>query len=491
MAERPRLLQRGRLSRLSPRRWPVRWRLAGVSAGLTLVILVAFALVVGRLATDRVRDDFRQDMVSVANQIRNNVALRRAPFEGVSNSDLATQAITGDAAIRIVDAQGTPASQTNDAPDLGPPGPLGEVTEVGRFDVVSLPLSISLSTALPPNAPTYIQYARSRDALEATLNKLWLFLALGVVGGTIMAALAGVAVAGRAMRPISSLTAVARQIATTRDPSLRIPMPESDDEVAELATTLEQMLRELDAARSETQQMIQAQRDFVADASHELRTPLTSILANLELLEASLAARDADPDEEEIVAGALGSSRRMRRLVSDLLLLARADAGRAGPRRSCDLSEIAAAAVSEVRPVTTDHGLELDASASVMVEGNPDDLHRLVLNLVENGVHHTPAGTTVTVSVTRRGDDAVVEVSDDGPGLPEGIGDQIFSRFVRGNGPADKAGDVGTGLGLAIVQAVTASHGGRVETGRSADGGARFTVVLPLGEPAQALSPIL
>ena len=114
-------------------------------------------------------------------------------------------------------------------------------------------------------------------------------------------------------------------------------MPETEDEVAELAQTLDKMLRELDAARGETEQMIQAQRDFVADASHELRTPLTSILANLELLEASFAARDADPDEEEIVAGALGSSRRMRRLVADLLLLARADAGRAGPRRPCDL----------------------------------------------------------------------------------------------------------------------------------------------------------
>src|SRR3954453_20934661 len=178
------------------------------------------------------------------------------------------------------------------------------------------------------------------------------------------------------MRPISSLTAAARRIATTRDPSRRIPMPESDDEVAELARTLEQMLRELDAARAETQQMIQAQRDFVADASHELRTPLTSILANLELLEASLAARDADPDEEEIVAGALGSSRRMRRLVSDLLLLARADAGRAGPRRACELGEIAAGAMAEVRPVAENHVLELDLGEPVAVDANPDDLHR-------------------------------------------------------------------------------------------------------------------
>ena len=98
------------------------------------------------------------------------------------------------------------------------------------------------------------------------------------------------AVANRAMRPISALTTAASGIATTRDPSRRIPEPESDDEVAELARTLDQMLRELDAARSETEATIQRQREFVADASHELRTPLTSILANLELLEAALAA---------------------------------------------------------------------------------------------------------------------------------------------------------------------------------------------------------
>src|SRR5690606_22574883 len=126
----------------------------------------------------------------------------------------------------------------------------------------------------------------------------------------------------------------------------------SDDEIAELARTLDAMLHELDAARAETQQMIEAQREFVADASHELRTPLTSILANLELLEERLSAqvRDAD-EEEEIVASALRSSRRMRGLVSDLLLLARADAGRGSRREEVDLAEIVEAALAEVRPV--------------------------------------------------------------------------------------------------------------------------------------------
>ena len=175
----------------------------------------------------------------------------------------------------------------------------------------------------------------------------------------------------------------------------------------------------------------------------------------------------------------------MRRLVADLLLLARADAGRAGPRRPCDIAQVAKTAVDEVRPTADRHRLELDAQPGLEVDGNPDDLHRLVLNLVENGVRHTPPESTITVAAARDGGEVRLEVSDDGPGLPEGLGDQIFSRFVRGNGPADVSRDSGTGLGLAIVKAVAVSHGGRVETGRSAAGGASFVIHLPLGETAE------
>lgn len=454
----------------------MRWRLAGVSAALTLVILVVFALVVGQLATTRIKDDFRQELLSVGSQIRANLQLQRDPATGIDDLPI------GDAAVRVVDGGGrvVGGQQTPGAPDLG--APVAGVVSVGRWDVYAQPLD---PTTLIGQI-TYVQYARSRDSLDETVNRLWLFLVGGVLGGTVLAALAGFAVASRAMRPISGLTSAARRIADTRDPSLRLPMPETDDEVAELAQTLDQMLRELDAARGETEQMIQAQRDFVADASHELRTPLTSILANLELLEASFAARGADPDEEEIVAGALGSSRRMRRLVADLLLLARADAGRAGPRRSCDLGAVARGAVDELKPTAADHRLVLEAAAGLEVDGNPDDLHRLVLNLVENGIRHTPADSAVTVVVEREGSEARLEVHDDGPGLPPGLGDQIFSRFVRGDGPADLSRDSGTGLGLAIVKAVAVSHGGRVETGRSPAGGASFVVHLPLREVARA-----
>ena len=163
------------------------------------------------------------------------------------------------------------------------------------------------------------------------------FLILGVLGGTVLALLAGLATAQRAMRPIAELTEAAREIERTRDPSRRLPHPEADDEVAELARTLEGMLAALDAARADTEAMLDRQREFVADASHELRTPLTSVLANLELL-----AEELEGEQAETAQAALRSTRRMRRLVGDLLLLARADAKRVPaaarhgrPRRTC------------------------------------------------------------------------------------------------------------------------------------------------------------
>ena len=288
------------------------------------------------------------------------------------------------------------------------------------------------------------------------------------------------------MRPIASLTATAREIAATRDPSRKMPEPAVEDEVGELALTLEEMLRSLDAARAEREGAMQKQREFVADASHELRTPLTSVLANLELLQASLG----DPgqaEDREVVDSALRSSRRMSRLVGDLLLLARADAGRLDKHRRCDLAEVAGdAAAAEAAPLMGDRVLTVDDSKPLRVEGSADELHRMVLNLLDNAARHTPAGAGDRTSVcTRRGKTAVVEVADDGPGIPAAMREQIFDRFVRGEGPADTARGAGTGLGLAIVSAVAHSHGGSVEAAESKSGGALFRVRIPLASPAE------
>jgi signal transduction histidine kinase len=264
-----------------------------------------------------------------------------------------------------------------------------------------------------------------------------------------------------------------------------MPRPPVEDEVGELAETLEQMLRSLDGARSEREQALQQQREFVADASHELRTPLTSVLANLELLQASLGAAD-QAEDREMVDSALRSSRRMSRLVSDLLLLARADAGRLAPHRRCDLAEIAGEAAAEAAPLMGGRHFEIDNDVPLRVEGSADELHRMILNLLDNATRHTPDGATIRLSLAEREGFAVVEVADDGPGIPAAMRTQIFDRFVRGEGPADTAGGAGTGLGLAIVSAVAASHRGSVEATESDSGGALFRARIPIADGDRA-----
>jgi signal transduction histidine kinase len=459
-----------------PARWPIRWRLAGVSAGLTLVILIGFAAIVGQLATDRLRSDFEDELRGAAGELA--LAIELAPTDefgkfAYRGPDLEEVSMANDAAAQIVFSTGQPIEATPRVPELGPPTP--GIESHKDFDVATLPIVNNAGTP-----PAFLQYARSHDELDATIDRLWFLLACGVIAGTGLAALAGLWVAGRAMSPIAALTATAREIASTRDPSRRIPEPRRDDEIAELARTLDDMLRELDASRSETQQMMQAQREFIADASHELRTPLTSILANLELLQEQLDEAERRGEQGEMVAGALASSQRMRRLIADLLLLARADAGRTGARREVDLGEIAEAAIAEVRPVAGDHQLELTVGEPAGIDADPDEIHRLAVNLIDNGVRHTPAGAAIRVNAGRRNGQAVLEVADEGPGIPPSDREHVFSRFARLGGPGDVMTDSGTGLGLAIVKAVATSHGGEVEIGDAPSGGALVTVSLPL-----------
>ena len=278
---------------------------------------------------------------------------------------------------------------------------------------------------------------RSSEGVDDTVARLWFFLGAGVLGGTLLALLAGLAVADRAMRPIKALTGLARQITSTRDPSKRIPVPATDDEVGELARTMDGMLQALDEARSEREQALERQREFVADASHELRTPLTSIQANLELL---LAQNSGSEDDRHAVDSALSSTRRMSGLVSDLLLLARADAGRRVARTEVDLAQIAAGALDEVQPLAGERRVESHLEGPLPMHGSPDELHRLIRNLLENAVRHTPEKTTVELTARRDGGEALLEVLDDGPGIPAGIEEQVFDRFVRGEGPADTVG---------------------------------------------------
>ncbi|HYG95712.1 MAG TPA: ATP-binding protein [Solirubrobacterales bacterium] len=453
----------------------MRWRLAIVSSALTLAILVLFGGLIGKIATDRIREDFNGEVSSAVKILAGQTQIVYPAFQKPQvrvGPQLDSFVLPGDASARVYDLEGDLITSSEDAAPLGPPEP-------GLIDFRDMRVATEPVLDETRSVTGYVQYGRSLDHVEATIERVWFLVIAGILGGTLLAVFAGVAIAGRAMRPIASLTATARKIATTRDPSQRMPKPKADDEVGELTRTLEEMLRALDAARTEREGVMQKQREFVADASHELRTPLTSVLANLELLQASLGGAEQSEDRE-IVDSALRSSKRMGRLVSDLLLLALADAGRLEVHRPVDLAEIAGDAAAEAAPLMGDRRLVVENEKALRVNGSRDELHRMVLNLLDNAIRHTPPGSCVELTLHEDGREAVVEVADDGPGIPEGMRSQIFDRFVRGQGPSDTARGTGTGLGLAIVSAVAASHGGSVEAAASRSGGALFTARIPL-----------
>jgi two-component system, OmpR family, sensor kinase len=463
-------------------RLPVKLKVAVLSAALTFAILCLFAIVVGTVAEQRIVAGFDDDLRATVGELQDKITLELTDT-GVqlseSDRNLLTAAAAGDAIVRVVDRSNRVKWPDRPTIDLGPP--ITGVTDIGDLRVTSRELVVrtptpseafggTLGTVTTPVG--YVQYAKPERSITRTINRVRLFLAFGVFGGTLLAFLGGLVVAQRAMRPIAGLTRAAREVARTRDPDVSLPKPQANDEVSELADTFEDMLRELGAAREETEDTLARQRKFVADASHELRTPLTSILANLELLEAELGGEQRDMAES-----ALRSSRRMRRLVGDLLLLARADAGRDVPRGPVDLAAVAAEAAREAGALSSDHPVALDVPGPVIVDGVSDDLHRLAGNLIENALIHTPPGTPVTVSVREEGDSAILEVSDRGPGVPVNMRDRVFERFARGAG--DTAPSGGSGLGLAIVRAVTAAHRGEVEIRDAEGGGALFVVTLP------------
>jgi signal transduction histidine kinase len=436
------------------------------------VILCGFAVIVGTLTTRAIYADFNRQVATAADRLQSQLKYQ---YQGQDqNGGLGFKRVRPDlntfagfeAAVRVVDRKGNRLDGSTNAPDFGKPTRTDTI--VNGWKVETRPV---LQIETFAQNEVFLQYGKRVSDVQATANRVKLFLGLGVLAGAALALLAGLATARRAMEPITELTAAAREVTRTRDSSLRIPKPEADDEVAELAETLDSMLHALDDARSETEATLARQREFVADASHELRTPLTSVLANLELLEETTKG-----EQRETAASALRSSRRMRRLVADLLLLARADAGRKIPHRAVDLADVVTDAASELEPVAGDHEISIAARPGAEIDGARDELHRLVLNLMENALRHTDPGTAVEASVERVNGQVVFSVEDDGPGIPPELHDKVFERFFRGAG--DRSGS--SGLGLAIVRAVAESHHGTVTLEDPLDGrGARFVVRFP------------
>jgi signal transduction histidine kinase len=291
---------------------------------------------------------------------------------------------------------------------------------------------------------------------------------------TLVAAGVGIRlVAGRALRPLRELTDTADEIRRSPDRGRRLGPVRRDDELGRLARSFDGMLDRLEEEWRRTAAALAAQQRLAADASHELRTPLTTIRTNAAFLAEHL---DAAPEDRAAAVGDIeAEARRMSRLVDDLLTLARADGGARLVRASLDLGALTAGVAARV--AARHPGRRLMWSAPPLrLDGDADALERLLGVLLDNAVRHTEEGGRIWVTLTSPAPGhAVLQVADDGEGVPPGEEERIFERFHQAD-PARRRG--GAGLGLAIARWIAHEHGGRVTAGRTDGGGATFTVTL-------------
>jgi two-component system, OmpR family, sensor kinase len=324
-------------------------------------------------------------------------------------------------------------------------------------------------------------------------------------GVLLLLAAIGVAIVRVSLRPLEEIEHTAAAIAAG-DLTRRVPEDDPATEVGRLARALNAMLAQIEgafraraASERRARRSEERMRQFVADASHELRTPLTSIRGFAELY------RQGAAREPEQIAGLLkrveDEAARMGLLVEDLLLLARLDQERPLQLAPVPLRVVATDAVAAGRAVAPDRDVALEVAPDagpLVVLGDEARLRQVVDNLVSNALTHTPAGTPVTVRLRAEEGTAVLEVADQGPGLPPEHAERVFERFYRVDkartrraardaerGPVPEGGPAhsGTGLGLAIVAALVAAQDGTVEVDSVPAGGATFRVRLPLALP--------
>ncbi|MBI2773655.1 MAG: HAMP domain-containing histidine kinase [Chloroflexi bacterium] len=328
-------------------------------------------------------------------------------------------------------------------------------------------LAVGLTTA-------YLIHATSHEAalpgFEASLERLRaILLGVGVIGVAV-AVVGGWIISSGALRPVRAMIETAGAIALSRGFSRRIEVrPDAADELSDLGRTFNEMLSSLDDA-------YRRQQRFVADVSHELRTPLTAVQGDLDLL-----ARGQLPPTEAAAAltEARTETRRLARLIDDLLVLARADGG---PQpflgKPVQLDEVVMEVFRELRGKAGArlHVVDLEGA---LVEGERDRLTQLVLILVDNALSYTPPPGEVRLSLRLEGAQTVLRVEDDGIGISEETATRAFERFFRGE-EAQRLDPAGTGLGLSIARWVVERHGGTISLEPRAVRGTRAAVRLPV-----------
>ena len=445
----------------------VRTRVTAV-AGLALTAAVVLGLVVMYwLQLNSANQTIQGQLGAYATQIEQSAVRGRFP-QPLPPSDLGQTAQA-----QVLASDGTVLAATRNWAGLPalylytlPPGSTRPVRTPAGDRMLPDDLSDYAQHATAGGRPvTIITTARTylQSQVEQTFARL---LIIGVPVLLVLACGTVWLVVGRALRPVEQIRGAVTAI-TSADLSRRVPEPGTDDEIGRLARTMNDMLARLDDAAAR-------QRRFVADASHELRSPLTAIRTGLEV---GLSHPDRAP-WPEIAGRAVRQSQRLEQLIAQLLVLARADARQLAARgQQVDL----AALLTDLAAAPCPPGITIDLSVppETVTTGNPEDLSRMFRNLLDNAVRYARHRVLITVRITAAAgaDSTVVEIADDGPGIPAGERERVFGRFVRLD-PSREQASGSAGLGLAIAREIAAAHGATIVLTEAAGGGARAVVTL-------------
>jgi two-component system, OmpR family, sensor kinase len=325
-----------------------------------------------------------------------------------------------------------------------------------------------------------VQFARSLADQDESLATLRNILIVGSLFVVALAFLVGWFLSGAALRPIQRITETAHVIGAQHDFDQRVDYRGPPDEVGQLATTFNGMLDELQSAHQQTEQSLQTQRRFVADASHELRTPLTTIRGNLGLLQRRPPI--AEDDERAVLSDMLDETNRLIRLTNNLLVLARSDAGLPVTGRALRLAPIPIVPLvddvfRQAKLLGEQCVVVCEAVPDVNALGDQDAIKQVLLILLDNALKFTPAGGTITIGAEQIDRVAAIRIRDTGPGIaPEAL-PHIFERFYRSD--ESRTGS-GAGLGLAIAKELIEAQHGQIGVESKIGQGSTFTVTLPL-----------
>ena len=467
------------------RRIPIRARVALFGAGVVAATVVVFSVAVYYLVESNLisqQEAFlsqRGDQIWVSIEHAGRFPRLIAPFQP---PDLNSSA---DLFVQVFSSTEASYGSSESIKGLDPQWPSS------TFDSVPVDRGV-IKVVQPENGPMVRAYIRGWNrpdfgvsgylivgqptfVVENQLDGLRLFLFLGALLSLLAAGSASWLVAGRALRPLDEMASTAEAIGRTQDLSRRLPGSAPNDEVGRLQRSFNQMLGQLEDAYMRLRSALIAQRRFVADASHELRTPLTTIRGNVGLL----LKRDDITSEDRVAAlqDIAGESERMSRMVQDLLTLARADAGYHLQKAPLDLRAIVQDVSRQAQTLQPMRHVELLDGQPALAQANADAIKQLLWILIDNAFKHTREGGHIEVRLEPGSQWASLVVSDDGTGIPAQDLERIFERFYQSD--ASRTGE-GTGLGLAIARWIAQEHGGRVYAGNNPEGGAKFTVELPI-----------